>query len=83
MLLSIHAHLSRVPDRSETPHLLGVLHNIIQDKLQKLDVTAENESSELRLLGKETLSLYEALVLWIPDVLEDRQVFVNRPCDDS
>lgn len=73
MLPSIHALLlsQRVPDNDETPQLLGVLHNIIQDHLRKLDDTSGNEPPELCLLGKETLSLYEALVWCIPDDLED------------
>lgn len=73
MLPSIHALLlsQRVPDHDETPQLLEVLHNIIQDELQKLDVTTGNEPPELCALGKETLSLYEALVWGIPDDLED------------
>lgn len=81
MLPSLHALLlsQRVPDHDETPQLLGVLHNIIQDQLQNLDVTTGNESPELCLLGKEALSLYEALVWWIPDDLEDRQASYNRP----
>lgn len=74
MLPSIHAILitQRVPDHDETPQLLQVLHHIIQNQLQKLDVTSGNERPELCSLGKETLSLYEALVWWIPDDLEDR-----------
>lgn len=81
MLPSIHALLlsQRVPDHDETPQLLGVLHNIIQDQLRELDVTTGNESPELCSLGKETLSLYEALVWWIPDDLEDRRAFYERP----
>ncbi|KAH0827962.1 hypothetical protein J3R83DRAFT_3600 [Lanmaoa asiatica] len=73
MLPSIHALLLSqcVSNHDETPQLLGVLHNIIQDQLQDLDVTTGNESLELCSLGKETLSLYEALVWWIPDDLED------------
>ncbi|KAF8557592.1 hypothetical protein OG21DRAFT_225698 [Imleria badia] len=73
MLPSIHAFLlsQRVPDHDETPQLLEVLHSIIQDQLQKLDVTTGNEPPELCALGKETLSLYEALVWEIPDDLED------------
>jgi hypothetical protein len=80
MLPSIHALLlsQHVPDHDETPQFLGVLHNIIQDQLQKLDVTTGNESPELCSLGKETLSLYEALVWWIPDDLEDRQAFLQK-----
>lgn len=69
----------RVPDHDETPRLLGVLHDIIQDQLQKLDVATGNEPPELCSLGKETLSLYEALVWWIPDDLEDRSAFRKRP----
>lgn len=71
MLPSIHRLLlsQRVSDHDETPRLPGALHSICQDQLQKLDVT--NEPPELRSLGKETLSLYEALVWWIPDDLED------------
>lgn len=74
MLPSIHALLISqcVPDHDETPQLLPVLHHIIQDQLQKLDVTAGNEPPELCSLGKETLSLYEALVWGMPDDLEDR-----------
>lgn len=60
------------PDCGETPPLLQVLHLIIQHQLQKLDVTTGNESPELCSLGKETLSLYEALVWCVPDDFEDR-----------
>lgn len=67
----------RVPDHDGTPQLLGVLHNIIQDQLQKLDVTTGNEPLELCSLATETLFLYEALVWRIPDDLEDRSVFTN------
>lgn len=74
MLPSIHALLisQRVPDSDGLPQLLQVLQYIIEDQLQKLDVTAGNEPPELCSLGKETLSLYEALVWGIPDDLEDR-----------
>ena len=72
MLPSIHALLLSQRSPDETPPLLGVLHNIIQDQLRKLDVTTGNEPAELCSLGKETLSLYEALVWWIPDDLEER-----------
>ncbi|KAI9571100.1 hypothetical protein HD554DRAFT_2169491 [Boletus coccyginus] len=79
-LPSIHALLlsQHVPDHDETPQLLEVLHNIIQDQLQKLDVVTGNEPPELCSLGKETLSLYEALVWSIPDDLEDRRVFYKK-----
>ncbi|KAG8214028.1 hypothetical protein J3R82DRAFT_10783 [Butyriboletus roseoflavus] len=71
MLPSIHALLLSQRSPDETPQLLGVLHSIIQDQLQKLDVAIGNESPELCSLAKETLSLYEALVWWIHDDLED------------
>lgn len=80
MLPSIPAFVlsQRVSDHDETPRLLGVLHGIIQDQLQKLDVTTRNEPPELCSLGKVTLSLYEALVWWSPDDLEDRSAFHKR-----
>ncbi|KAF8444738.1 hypothetical protein L210DRAFT_653390, partial [Boletus edulis BED1] len=73
MLPSIHALLlsQRVPEHDEIPRLLSVLHNLIQDQLQKLDVSTGNEPPELCSLGKETLYLYEALVWSMPDDLED------------
>ncbi|KAG9316713.1 hypothetical protein JVU11DRAFT_2773 [Chiua virens] len=73
MVPSICAFLlsQSVGDHEETPRLLGVLHNIMQDQLRELDVTTGNEPPELRLLAQETLSLYEALVCWISDDLED------------
>ncbi|KAF9227256.1 hypothetical protein BS17DRAFT_727311 [Gyrodon lividus] len=72
-LPSFHAPLmsQRIPEKDEAPQLLWVLCKIIRDQLPSLDVSNEQDQPELCSLGKQLLSLLEALVWKIPDDLED------------